>query len=73
MSLEWEQTITDAHDPIWSIAGDALGWVVVNDDPDEFEIQPTVQRLPRRLFAFVPESTRRMCLSLPRKGGQVLR
>ena len=58
MSLEWEQTIVDARDPVvlgnwWR---EALGWVVVNDDPDEFEIRPAADRLPGLLFASVPES-----------------
>jgi hypothetical protein len=58
MSLEWEQTIVDAREPhplgLWW--RDALGWVVVNDDPDEFEIRPTADRLPGLLFALVSES-----------------
>ena len=57
MTLEWEQTIVDARDP--SALGlwwrDALGWVVVNDDPDEFEIRPTADRTPGLLFVPVPE------------------
>jgi hypothetical protein len=58
MSLEWEQTIVDARDPVtlgrwWR---DALGWVVVNDDPDEFEIRPAAHRLPGLLFASVLEA-----------------
>ena len=57
MALEWEQTIVDALDPValgrwWR---DALGWMVVNDDPEEFEIRPTPDRLPGLLFARVPE------------------
>jgi hypothetical protein len=57
MSLEWEQTIIDALDPVglgrwWQ---EALGWVVVNDDPDEFEIRPAADRLPGLLFAHVKE------------------
>ena len=57
MSLEWEQLIVDAVDPValgrwW--AG-ALEWVVVNDDPEEFEIRPAPERLPGLLFARVPE------------------
>jgi len=57
MSLEWEQTIIDAQDPAalgrwWQ---EALGWVVVNDDPDEFEIRPAADRLPGLLFAHVFE------------------
>lgn len=52
MGLEWEQVVVDAADPVllgrwWA---DALGWVVVNDDPDEFEIRPTADRLPGLLF-----------------------
>ena len=52
MSLEWEQVVVDAADPLalgewWC---DALGWVVVNDDPAEFEIRPAVDRLPGILF-----------------------
>ena len=58
VSLEWEQTIVDARHP--SSLGrwwrEALGWVVVNDDPDEFEIRPSADRLPGLLFAHVPES-----------------
>jgi catechol 2,3-dioxygenase-like lactoylglutathione lyase family enzyme len=62
MSLEWEQTIVDARDPValgrwWC---DALGWVVVNEDPDEFEIRPSADRLPGLLFAQVddPKTTK---------------
>jgi hypothetical protein len=52
MTLEWEQVVVEAADPVmlgrwWA---DALGWVVVNDAPDEFEIQPTVDRLPGLIF-----------------------
>ena len=55
--LEWEQVVVDAVDPAalgrwWR---DALGWVVVNDDPEEFEIRPTPERLPGLLFVRVPE------------------
>lgn len=57
MSLEWEQAIVDAHDPKslgrwWS---DALGWVVVNEDPEEFEIRPSAERLPGLPFAQASE------------------
>ena len=57
MGLQWEQTIIDARDPaaLGSWWRDALGWVVVNDDPDEFEIRPAADRLPGLLFASVPE------------------
>lgn len=57
MSLVWEQLNVDAADPValgrwWT---EALGWVVVNDDPEEFEIRPEKDRLPGLLFAPVPE------------------
>ena len=56
-ALEWEQVIVDAADPValgrWWAA--ALEWVVVNDDPEEFEIRPAPDRLPGLLFARVPE------------------
>ncbi len=57
MTLEWEQTTIDAHDPE-ALGGwwqQALGWVVVNDDPEEFEIRPSPDRTPGLLFARVPE------------------
>lgn len=52
MGLEWEQTIIVADDParLGSWWRDALGWVVVNDDPAEFEIRPATDRLPGLLF-----------------------
>ena len=57
MTLEWEQTIVDARDPVglgrwWQ---EALGWVVANDAPDEFEIRPSPERLPGLLFLPVEE------------------
>jgi predicted enzyme related to lactoylglutathione lyase len=57
MALEWEQVIVDATDPValgrwWQ---EALGWVIVNDDPEEYEIRPAPDRLPGLLFARVPE------------------
>ena len=57
MSLEWEQTIVDAKDPEalgrWWL--EALGWVAVNEDPEEFEIRPAPDRPPGLLFVRVPE------------------
>ena len=58
MSLEWEQVVVDAKDPValgrwWA---DALGWVVLNDSPEEFEIRPAADRLPGLIFAPVPEA-----------------
>ncbi len=57
MSLEWEQIVIDAHDPValgrWWL--EALGWVIVNDDPDEFEIRPEADQLPGLMFQAVTE------------------
>jgi hypothetical protein len=58
MALTWEQVIVDATDPValghwWA---EALGWVVVNDDPEEFEIRPAPEQVPGLLFARVPEA-----------------
>src|SRR5689334_19944065 len=55
MALEWEQTTVDSADPValgrwWA---EALGWVVVNDDADEFEIRSSPDRLPGLLFQLV--------------------
>ena len=57
MGLELEQANIDARDPAalgrwWQ---EALGWVVVNDDPEEFEIRPAADRFPGLLFGAVPE------------------
>ncbi|MCZ0991191.1 VOC family protein [Streptomyces diastatochromogenes] len=57
MPLEWEQVIVDAADPValgrwWA---EALGWVVVDDASDEYEIRPAPDRLPGLLFVPVPE------------------
>ena len=55
--LIWEQVVVDARNPValgrwWA---EALGWVVVNDAADEFEIRPTPDRLPGLLFQQVAE------------------
>lgn len=60
MSLEWEQVVVDAADPVmlgrwWA---HALGWVVLNDAPDEFEIRPTADRLPGLIFEPLGEAKR---------------
>ena len=57
MDLIWEQVVVDAHDPValgrwWA---EALGWVVVGDTADEFEIRPTPDRVPGLLFVPVLE------------------
>ena len=59
MSLEWEQTIVDARDPgaLGNWWREALGWIVVNHDPDEFEIRPAADRLPGLLFVRVEQKT----------------
>ena len=58
MSLEWEQVIVDARNPAelgrwWQ---EALRWVVVNDEPEEYEIRPAPEQLPGLLFVPVPEA-----------------
>ncbi|MGW6737892.1 VOC family protein [Streptomyces sp. NPDC055013] len=57
MALEWEQVNVDAADAValgrWWAA--ALGWVVLNDSADEFEIRPAPDRLPGLIFGPVPE------------------
>ena len=50
--------VVDSRDPAalgrwWR---DALGWVVVNDDPEEFEIRPAADRLPGLLFVRSPRA-----------------
>ncbi len=60
MSLEWEQVVIDARDPV-ALGGwwaEALGWVVVNDDPAEFELRPADGRPPGLLFEPVGEPKR---------------
>ena len=56
MSLEWEQVIVDARDPValgewWR---EALGWVDVTSEEGVVEIRPTPDRMPGLLF--VPSS-----------------
>lgn len=58
MGLEWEQLVIHSPDPVelgtwWC---EALGWVVVNADPDEFEIRSAPDSTPGLLFAPVPEA-----------------
>ncbi len=57
MSLDWEQLSIDARDPVslgtwWR---EALGWVVVDEGPEVFEIRPEETRTPGLLFVPVPE------------------
>jgi predicted enzyme related to lactoylglutathione lyase len=58
MSLEWEQIVVEAADPAglgrwWR---DALEWEIVNDDPAEYEIRPSTDRLPGLLFVHGPDA-----------------
>ncbi len=57
MALVWEQITVDARDPVaigrWWAA--ALGWVIVDDDPECFEIRPAPEVLPGMLFGPVAE------------------
>jgi catechol 2,3-dioxygenase-like lactoylglutathione lyase family enzyme len=57
MGLVWEQVVIGTGDPAtlgrwWC---EALGWVVVDDSPPVFEIQPQLDRLPGILFLPVDE------------------
>lgn len=55
MALQWEQVVVDARDPgalgRWWV--DALGWVIVHDAEDEFEIRPAPDVVPGLLFVAV--------------------
>lgn len=58
MTLEWEQVVVAANDPAalgrwWS---EALGWVVVDEDPVVVEIQSEPGRLPGILFLKVEDA-----------------
>ena len=57
MDLVWEQIVVHAYDPValgrwWA---EALGWVVVEDSANEFEIRPTPDQVPGLLFVPVTE------------------
>jgi predicted enzyme related to lactoylglutathione lyase len=58
--LAWEQVIVDAADPqaLGRWWASALGWVIVSEDPEEFEIRPTPDLIPGLLFVRVPERKR---------------
>ena len=57
MVLEWEQTVVDSHNPqeLGGWWAEALRWVVINDDADEFEIRSSADRLPGLVFVSVPD------------------
>ncbi|MFD9124803.1 VOC family protein [Kitasatospora sp. NPDC059571] len=58
MALVWEQVVVDAADPgaLADWWAEALGWTLVSEDPDEYEIRPAPDRLPGLLFLRVPEA-----------------
>ena len=58
MALKWEQIVISAQDPAtlgqwWC---DALGWVVVDDEPPVFEIQPKPDEFPGIMFLPLDEA-----------------
>ena len=58
MAIRWEQIVVDAEDPArlarwWA---EALGYVLVNEAPDEVEIRRIPDELPGLLFTPVPEA-----------------
>ena len=58
MALVWEQVVIDSADPValgrwWA---DVLGWVIVNEAADEFEIRPTQDQLPGLLFGVTADA-----------------
>ncbi len=57
MSLEWEEVVVDARHAreLGRWWRDALGWVAVDEDDDDYEIRPGPDRLPSILFTSVGE------------------
>jgi predicted enzyme related to lactoylglutathione lyase len=58
MPSRWEQIVVDAEDPArlarwWA---EALGYVIVTDEPDEVEIRKSPDEMPGLLFTPVPEA-----------------
>ena len=58
MPSTWEQIVVDAEDPArlarwWA---EALGYVIVHEEPDEVEIRRTQDTLPGLLFTPVPDA-----------------
>jgi predicted enzyme related to lactoylglutathione lyase len=60
VNLRWENAVIDARDPkaLGRWWAEALGWVIVNDDADEFEIRETADQLPGIIFEPVGETKR---------------
>ena len=57
MALVWEQVIIESAEPrqLGTWWANALGWVVVDDQQDEFEIRPDPDTVPGLLFVRVAE------------------
>jgi predicted enzyme related to lactoylglutathione lyase len=58
MPSRWEQIVVDAEDPPrlarwWA---EALGYVIVAEEPDEVEIRRSQDELPGILFGTVPDA-----------------
>jgi predicted enzyme related to lactoylglutathione lyase len=58
MPSSWEQIVVDAEDPPrlarwWA---EALGYVIVDEKPDEVEIRRTPDTFPGLLFTTVPDA-----------------
>jgi hypothetical protein len=62
VSLSWEQVTVDSIAPVdlgqWSCA--VLDWIVLDGDPQAFEIRPSVDQMPGLLFlaSTEPKSTK---------------
>ncbi len=58
MTLQWEQVVIDAADPprLGRWWADALGWAVVNDSAEEYEIRSEPDRLPGLIFVPVSDA-----------------
>ena len=57
MALAWEEVVVDSADPAalgrwWA---EALSWVVISDDPEEFEIRPAPEQGPSLMFVQAAE------------------
>jgi predicted enzyme related to lactoylglutathione lyase len=58
MPSQWEQVVVDAEDPArlarwWA---EALGYLIVHEEPDEVEIRQAPEALPGLLFLSVPDA-----------------
>jgi predicted enzyme related to lactoylglutathione lyase len=60
MNLVWEQIVVSSRDPetLGRWWAEALGWVIFNESPDEFEIRQHLEQLPGLLFVLVSEGKR---------------